>query len=234
MLLEVNNIRTFIKNIEVLRNVSLEVDKGEVVYVIGRNGAGKTTLIKSILGLVDVRSGSIKFNGKEIIKIPTYKRIYLGIGYSPDYRGIFPLLTAEENLEIAVRHLSSEEKKKVIERIFKIFPEIKLVMKRKGLYLSGGEGKMLSIARALALNPSLLLLDEPAEGLAPAARMRLFEAFREIKNTGVSMLVAESKISNIPDFIDKVYVIERGEIIFRGSYKEFLENEEVIRIVRGI
>jgi branched-chain amino acid transport system ATP-binding protein len=234
MLLEVNNVNVFIRGAQVLHNVSLVVDKGECVYIIGRNGAGKTTLLKSILGLLDINSGNIKFNGTEIQKIPAYKRVLMGIGYSPDYRGIFPLLTVQENIEIATRFLSKEKKEEVKNRIFKIFPELEHLMERKGLYLSGGEGKMLSIGRALALDPALVLLDEPLEGLSPLTAKRLYEGIEKIKGMGLAMLIAESKISNVPEFVDRIYVIERGEIIFKGGYKEFVENEEVLKIVRGV
>lgn len=233
MLLELNNVNVFIKKVQVLRNVSLNVNREEIVCIVGRNGAGKTTTIKSVLGLVSIKEGSIKFMERDITRLPTQKRVKLGIGYAPEDRRIFPDLTAEENIDIAARLLDPSKRKEVKEIIFKIFPELKKLLDRKGLYLSGGEQKMLAIARALAISPQIVLLDEPLEGLAPLVVSRLIRAIKEVKDLGISVLVAESNIARISELAERIYVIERGEIIFEGTPEEVQENKDVMRIIRG-
>jgi len=233
MFLELNNIDVFIKKMHVLRDVSLNVNEKEIVCMVGRNGAGKTTTIKSILGLVPVKDGSIKFMGKDITKIPAQKRVRMGIGYAPEDRRIFPDLTAEENINIAARLLDPSRREEVKETIFQIFPELKKLLNRKGLYLSGGEQKMLAIARALAVSPRIVLLDEPLEGLAPLVAVRLIKAIREVKDLGISVLIAESNVARISELAERIYVIERGEIIFEGTPDEVQKREDVMRIIRG-
>lgn len=233
-MLELDRINVFIKQVHVLRNVSLTVPKNEIVCLLGRNGAGKTTTIKSILGLIPVKSGRIIYNGEDITHLPPEKRVKLGIGYAPEDRRIYPDFTVEENIDLAARLIPQSERERVKEEIFAIFPELKPLRNRRGLYLSGGEQKMLAIARAMAMKPSLILLDEPLEGLAPKIVLRLSEAIREIKRKGISLLIAESNVANALKIATYIYVIERGEIIYKGRVEELHENQEIMKIVRGL
>lgn len=218
----------------IVRNISLKVERGQSVCIIGRNGAGKTTTLKGILGLLPVRSGQILFEGKDITSIPTEEKVKLGIGYAPEDRKIYPDFTLEENMELGLRLLPKNDRVKIKNEIFELFPELKPLSKNKGLYLSGGEQKMLAISRALALAPKLLILDEPMEGLAPIIVRRLAKAINDIKKRNISLLIAESNISHALKVADYCYVIERGEIIFEGKPQELLENHNVLKIVRGL
>jgi branched-chain amino acid transport system ATP-binding protein len=216
----------------------MSVSEDEVVCLVGRNGAGKTTTIESIMGLLPVRSGVIRFHNKEITHLPAHERARRGMGYSPEDAGIFPHLTVGENLMIG-EWLSGqgEEGAAAIhdteERTYAVFPEVRALRGRQGLNLSGGQRKMVAIARAMALAPSLLLLDEAFEGLAPVAVARFRDAVKLIKSMGISILLAESNLASATAIADRLYAIDRGEIIFHGEPKEALSNEEVMRTLRG-
>lgn len=238
MLLEVDRIDTFRGPAHILRGVSLHVDDNEVVSLVGRNGAGRTTIIESIIGLLPIRSGNIKFRGEEIDKLPPHKRAKYGIGYAPENSGIFPELTVAENLMIsrwlshktmrgASQHVDAQE------QALTVFPEVRKFLDRQGLNLSGGQKKMVSIARAMALAPSLMILDEAFEGLAPVVVKRFREAVMMIKGMGISLLLAESNLTSAAAIADRIYVIDRGEIIFHGTPKDALANEGVMRALRG-
>jgi len=233
MLAEIKNIDFFIDSIQILRSVSLGVNEGEIVCLVGRNGAGKSSVIKSIIGLYSTKSGKILFRGRDITNLSPRDRVFLGLAYSPEDMRIFSELTVEENINLSLWITSGTErlKKFSIERIFDIFPEIKKLMKRKGLYLSGGEKKMVSITRALALNPTLLLLDEPFEGLAPVVFSRFREALKHIKDLGITILLAESNVRTASQVADRSYIVERGEIVFEGKPSEILENERLLKLV---
>jgi len=233
MLAEIKNIDFFIDSIQILRSVSLGVNEGEIVCLVGRNGAGKSSVIKSIIGLYSTKSGKILFRGRDITNLFPRDRVFLGLAYSPEDMRIFSELTVEENINLSLWITSGTErlKKFSIERIFDIFPEIKKLMKRKGLYLSGGEKKMVSITRALALNPTLLLLDEPFEGLAPVVFSRFREALKHIKDLGITILLAESNVRTASQVADRSYIVERGEIVFEGKPSEILENERLLKLV---
>ena len=238
MLLEVDNINTFRGPAHILRGVSLHVDDNEVVSLVGRNGAGRTTIIESITGLLPIRSGNIKFRGEEIDKLPPHTRARFGIGYAPENSGIFPELTVAENLMIS-RWLSNKTvrgasgKVDAEEQALSVFPEVRKFLDRPGLNLSGGQKKMVSIARAMAIAPSLMILDEAFEGLAPVVVKRFREAVMMIKGMGISLLLAESNLTSASAIADRIYVIDRGEIIFHGTSKDALANEGVMRALRG-
>ena len=238
MLLEVDNINTFRGPAHILRGVSLHVDDNEVVSLVGRNGAGRTTIIESITGLLPIRSGNIKFRGERIDKLPPHKRAKFGIGYAPENSGIFPELTVAENLMIS-RWLSNKTMRGASgtvdaeEQALTVFPEVRKFLDRPGLNLSGGQKKMVSIARAMALAPSLMILDEAFEGLAPVVVKRFREAVMMIKSMGIALLLAESNLTSASAIADRIYVIDRGEIIFHGSSKDALANEGVMRALRG-
>ncbi|MGH7122588.1 MAG: ABC transporter ATP-binding protein [Acetobacteraceae bacterium] len=238
-MLEVANIDTFRGPAHVLNGISLSVAAREVVGLVGRNGAGKTTTIESINGLLPMRSGRIRFHGEDITRLPAHKRAQLGMGYAPEGAHIFPDLTVAENLAIS-RWLSEKPLRKRgaagcvdEESVFTVFPEIRAFLPRRGLNLSGGQKKMVAIARAMALSPTLLLLDEAFEGLAPAVIGRFRNAVQMIKGMGISVLLAESNLLNAAGVADRLYAIDRGEVIFEGSPKEALADEAVMRTLRG-
>ena len=240
-MLELKEVNTYRGPAHVLNGVSLTVNAGEVVCLVGRNGAGKTTTIESIMGLLPARSGSISFHQENIGGLPPHQRARRGIGYAPEDCGIFPELTVAENLKISTwlaeassrTQGSSANRHDVEERVFSVFPEVKDLMRRDGLHLSGGQKKMVAIARAMALAPSLLLLDEAFEGLAPVVVSRFIDAVIKIKEMGIALLIAESNLANATRIADRLYVIDRGEIIFDGDPEEGLKNEEVMKALRG-
>jgi branched-chain amino acid transport system ATP-binding protein len=238
VLLEVDAINTFRGPAHILHGVSLTVAENEVVSLVGRNGAGRTTIIESITGLLPVRSGSIRFRGHDITRLPPHRRAKYGIGYAPENAGIFPELTVAENLMIS-RWLSSKTERGAAGGIdaeaqaLAVFPEVGRFLSRLGLNLSGGQKKMVSIARAMALAPSLMILDEAFEGLAPVVVKRFREAVMTIKGLGIAILLAESNLTSAAEIADRLYVIDRGEIIFHGTPKEALANEDVMRTLRG-
>jgi branched-chain amino acid transport system ATP-binding protein len=233
MLLEVENLDFYVDSTQILRSVSLRVDEGEVVCLVGRNGAGKSSIIKNIIGLYLPKSGKITFKGKNITILSPRDRVILGLGYSPEDARVFSDLTVEENIKIStwITEKTSRTDSFSFEKVFDIFPEIKKLLTRKGLNLSGGEKKMVSIARALALSPSLLLLDESFEGLAPIVVNRFKDALRHIRDLGITIFLSESHIRTASQVADRSYIVERGEIIFEGHPEEILENEKLLRIV---
>ncbi len=236
--LELDGIHTYRGAAHVLQGVSLRVGPGEAVCLVGRNGAGKTTTIESAMGLLSVRAGRVTLQGRDITRLPTHERARLGIGYAPEDAGIFPDLTVAENFEISRtlaggRRGSAAAGQATDERVLALFPEVRQFLERRGLNLSGGQKKMVAIARALTLSPSILLLDEPFEGLAPVVVSRFIEATRRIKEMGVSLLIAESNLATASRIADRLYAIDRGEIIFHGDPSSALANAEVMRTLRG-
>jgi len=237
--LELARVNTFRGPAHVLRDISLTVKDGESVCLVGRNGAGKTTTIDSIMGLLAVRSGTVTWNGADITRLPTHRRALRGIGYSPEDAGIFPDLTVGENFQIsqslarAAGKPASVTAEGIDERVLQLFPEIRTFVQRRGLYLSGGQKKMVAIGRAMTLSPSILLMDEPFEGLAPVVVTRFIDAVKKIKAMGISLLIAESNLMTGSRVADRLYAIDRGEIIFEGEPRRAFENEDVMRTIRG-
>jgi branched-chain amino acid transport system ATP-binding protein len=237
VLLEVDRINTFRGPAHILHDVSLTVAENEVVSLVGRNGAGRTTIIESITGLLPMRTGRITFRGRDITRLPPHRRARCGIGYAPENSGIFPELTVAENLMIS-RWLSDKGRRgtdgsDAEARALTVFPEVGKFLSRPGLNLSGGQKKMVSIARAMALAPALMILDEAFEGLAPVVVKRFRDAVMMIKGFGISLLLAESNLTSAAAIADRIYVIDRGEVIFHGAPKEALTNENVMRTLRG-
>jgi len=239
-MLDVQRIETYRGPVQVLRGVSLRVDGGESIALVGRNGAGKTTTIETIMGLLPSRAGEMSFRGTTITGLPAYRRALLGIGYAPEDAGIFPELSVAENFHICewlATRAGGESARSgnggIEERIFGVFPEVKALMGRTGSHLSGGQKKMVAVARAMALSPSILLLDEPFEGLAPVVVTRFIEAVKKIKAMGISLLIAESNLMTAIRIADRLYAIDRGEIIFQGTPQEAVKNEDVMRTLRG-
>ena len=239
-MLEINAIDTYRGPAHILHGVSLRVGQREVVCLVGRNGAGKTTTIESIMGFLPLSAGTIFFDGEDLSKMPPHERAKRGIGYSPEDCGVFPELTVGENLMIS-RWLGDEVASRRGDgaradpeaQAFAVFPEVQGLLKRQGLHLSGGQRKMTAIARAMMLSPSLLLLDEAFEGLAPVVVNRFTEAVMKIKAMGVSILMAESHLGAATKIGDRLYAIDRGEIIFHGPPKDALADEKVVKALRG-
>ncbi len=238
-MLEVKAIDTYRGPAHILHGVSLSVGANEVVCLVGRNGAGKTTTIESIMGFLPLRAGQITFGGENLNRLPPHERAKRGIGYSPENCGVFPELSVGENLMIS-RWLGDEVAKRrggpradPEEQAFAVFPEVKDLLARQGLHLSGGQRKMVAVARAMMLSPTLLLLDEAFEGLAPVIVNRFTEAVMKIKALGVSILMAESHLTAATRIGDRLYAIDRGEIIFQGPPKAALADERVMKALRG-
>lgn len=233
-MLSIRDLDVFIQASHILRRVSLEVGEREVVCLVGRNGAGKTTTLRSIMGYLRPRAGSIAFRGVAIQGRRTFEIALLGLGFAPEDSAIFPDLTVAENIEIATwTRTDGRPAAERIERAYQVFPVLRHYMARKGPQMSGGERKMLSIARALALDPDMLLLDEPFEGLSPAIIPAVSEGIAEITKLGHSILMAESNIHHVPEFATRLYVIERGEIIFAGRPAEVQAQAAVLKVIGG-
>ena len=226
--LQLNGVHTHYETSHILFDVSLEVNEGESVCLLGRNGAGKTTTLKSIMSLAQASAGSIRFNGVDLVGRPPYEIARLGIGYVPDERLIFPDLTVRENLEIAVKKgAAGAPAEWTVDRVYELFPVLVPLDRRLGGYLSGGEQQMLTIGRTLMGNPSLLLLDEPVEGVAPVVVQELTRQIRRLKSMGLTILFAEQNMHFATEISDRAYVIEKGRIRYHGTMQELASNEEV-------
>ena len=228
-ILEVREIVTRYGQSQVLHGVSLVVGQGEVVSLLGRNGVGKTTTFRSIMGLTPPRSGSILLKGTELVGRKPFEIAKLGIGYVPDDRRIFADLTAEENLELARRLAKKREGSWTFARVYTLFPVLERLRASKGTCLSGGEQKMLAIARALMKNPDLILLDEPVEGLAPLVVRDLVEVIREIQKSAVTILLADQNLKFCRKVAGRGYIIEKGLIQYQGDMESIWQNEEIVR-----
>ncbi len=226
--LEIRDVHTFYGTSHILFDVSLEANEGESVCLLGRNGAGKTTTLKTIIGLARATGGSISFNGQALVGLEPYEIARLGIGYVPDERLIFPDLTVRENLEIAIKKgAPGAPVQWSVASIYELFPVLEPLDARLGGYLSGGEQQMLTIGRTLMGNPSLLLLDEPVEGVAPVVVQELTRQIKKLKALGLTVLFAEQNMHFAAEISDRAYVIEKGHIRFQGTMQELAANEEV-------
>jgi branched-chain amino acid transport system ATP-binding protein len=231
-MLTLHSVNVEIQNSVILRSVSLTVAAGELVCLVGRNGAGKTTTFKSIMGYIKPSAGAIDWKGQSIAGLKTHQIARLGIAFSPEESEVFGDLTVAENISLPTETIKTEKSAQDrIDLAYKIFPKLERYRERSGTHLSGGERKMLSIARAVAMDPQLLLLDEPFEGLSPAIIPTISEGIASIRNLGRAVLMAESNGYHIPDYADKVYVIERGEIVFGGTVDEARSNAMVSKII---
>jgi len=216
----------------ILRKVTLETGPGELVCLIGRNGAGKTTTLRTVMGYRRPAGGTITLGGETIAGLPTHAIAARGVGYAPEESGVFGDLTVAENIELATwTRPAGRPAAERVARAYDVFPRLRGLAARGGTQLSGGERKMLSIARALALDPALLLLDEPFEGLSPAIIPQLGESIAAIARLGPAILLAESNIHHVPVYATRLYVIERGEIVFAGRPEELRRRPDLARII---
>jgi len=232
-MLAIRNLVVDIQGSRILRDISLEVGPGELVCLVGRNGAGKTTTFRTIMGYQKPVSGTIGFRDKSIVDLPTYKIAQLGVGYAPEESQVFADLTVAENIELPTwTRKGGRDARARIDLAYETFPKLRQYVNRDGDQLSGGERKMVSIARALALDPQLLLLDEPFEGLSPAIIPSITEGISSIRKLGHGVLMAESNVHHIPEFADRLYVLERGEIIYQGKPGDTYP-PEVMKVITG-
>jgi branched-chain amino acid transport system ATP-binding protein len=234
-MLALENVNAYYGDSHILHGVSLAVNEGEVVCLLGRNGAGKTTTILTIMGYLKPRPGNIRYHDRDIAALPPYRVARLGFGFVPQDRGIFPSLTVRENLTVFARgggqgiNKGSSKGRWTLQRIFELFPNLHARERNLGFQLSGGEQQMLSIARALLLNPTLLLLDEPSEGLAPMIVQEIIGVLKTLKREGLAILLVEQNLRAALAVADRHHVMNKGEICFTGSSAELEGNDFVLR-----
>ena len=236
MLLEVKNLNVFYDEIQALWDVSFNVEKGETVCIIGPNGAGKTTLLNTIMGFLSPKQGTIKFNGKEISKMPIHKRVEMGIALAPEGRHLFPYMTVYQNLVMGAFTPRARKKlKENLEMVYEMFPILKERKDQKAGTLSGGEQQMLVLGRGLMSSPELFMLDEPSSGLAPKIVATVLETVKKLNEEyGLTILLVEQNVHVALEISHRGYVIENGRIVLAGEAKELLYNEHVKRAYLGI
>ncbi len=234
-MLEVENVSAAYGLIQILWDVSFKIREKEIVSIIGPNGAGKTTLVKTIMGLLPAKNGTIRFKGENIEKLPTYEIVKKGVTLIPEGREIFPRMTVEENMLLGAYIINDKNAvKESKERIYQIFPVLKKKEKALAQTLSGGEQQMLVICRSLMSNPELLILDEPSLGLAPIIVGKVLDTLRKINEEGVTILLVEQNIRDSLNIADRGYVIEEGKIIIEGKGRELLSNDHIKEVYLGI
>ena len=227
--LEAEELHTFYGKSHILHGVSITVREGELVALLGRNGAGKTTTLRSIAGLTHAREGVVRIFGRPTTPWPPYRVAALGVGYVPEGRRIFANLTVEENLKVPLERPGPWD----VARVYALFPRLGQRRASKGRQLSGGEQEMLAIARALLLNPRLLLLDEPSQGLAPLVVQDVFRVVAAMRKEGISVLLVEQNVRAAVEIADRAYVLDDGRVVYTGAAAEFGENEERVRALAG-
>jgi branched-chain amino acid transport system ATP-binding protein len=235
MLLEIKDLKVAYGKIQAVKGISLHINAGEIVTLVGANGAGKTTLLKTISGLLKPSAGVINFEGKDIQGIDPHNRVLEGLCQAPEGRGIFPGMTVLENLEMGkyARKNWKSELKEDLDRIYTLFPRLKERHSQAGGTLSGGEQQMLSIGRALMSRPRLLLLDEPSMGLAPKFIQQIFNIIREIQTQGVSILLVEQNAAQALSCANRAYILETGNIVKEGAGKDLLNDEAIKKAYLG-
>lgn len=226
-LLEISELHTYYGRAKILEDVTVAVEQGEVVALLGRNGAGKSTTMKSVMGLVEIARGQVRLDGVDIAKLKPYQRCRRGLGYVPEDRRIFIDLTVAENLRVGHRRPCADAERWSLPRIFEIFPNLAEMQGRPAGRMSGGEQQMLTIARTLMGNPRAILLDEPSEGLAPVIIDQMVEAIRRLKSVGVAILLSEQNLYFSQAVADRVSIIEKGRIRFSGTMAELRQDEKI-------
>ena len=233
-LLQLDNVHTYYGHIHALKGISLVVEEGEVVTLIGANGAGKSTTLRTISGLIHAREGSIHLNGKDITHLAPHEIVVNGVGQVPEGRGIFSRLTVRENLEMGAYTINnSAEVKRRMEEVFSLFPRLLERVEQKGGTLSGGEQQMLAIGRGLMLKPHILLMDEPSMGLAPVLVEAIFDVIKKLNQAGTTILLVEQNALMALRTASRAYVLETGRIVLSGSALEVAQNPEVKRAYLG-
>ena len=234
-MLEIENVSAEYGMIQILWDVSFKIKKKEIVSIIGPNGAGKTTLVKTIMGLLPAKSGTIRFKGENIENLPPYEIVKKGVSLIPEGREIFPRMTVKENLLLGAYTINDKQQvKESRERIYQIFSVLRKKEKALAQTLSGGEQQMLVIGRSLMSNPELLILDEPSLGLAPIIVAKVLDTLRQINEEGVAVLLVEQNIRDSLNIADRGYVLEEGKIIIEGEGRELLSNEHIKEVYLGI
>jgi branched-chain amino acid transport system ATP-binding protein len=234
-MLELKEIHTYYGLSHVIQGVSLRVEKGEIITLIGRNGAGKTTTLKSIIGLTPPRAGTVTFEGKDISHLPTHLIAQRGISFVPEERRVIPNLTVAENLKIGMlKNRDKSKKAQLLERTFTYFPRLKERLKQKGGSLSGGEQQMLTMARGLVSDPAIMLIDEPTEGLMPLLVNQIAIILHEMNKDGVTILLVEQNVEMALSISSRGYVIDQGVIQFEGSAKDLQQNREIQQRYLGV
>ncbi len=233
-MLQVSDLVTFYGTSQALFGMSFDVAAGEVVTLMGRNGMGKTTTINSIIGIVKPASGSISFKGNNVTKLPSFKTANLGIGLVPEGRQIFPNLSVRENLIATASNHQNLPDPWTIDKIYAMFPELEARQSSMGNLLSGGEQQMLAIGRALMTNPSLLVLDEATEGLAPLIRDKIWAALGELRKSGLSILVVDKNLKDLVKLADRHFIIEKGQVVWTGTSAELAGNEAIQHRYLGV
>jgi branched-chain amino acid transport system ATP-binding protein len=226
-LLELSHVETYYGDSHILFDLSLAVEAGEVVCLLGRNGAGKSTTVRSIIGLTPPRAGRVLLRGRDLVGLPPFRVARLGIGFVPEDRRVFPNLSVHENLEVARQTWGNGAGPWTSERVFDLFPILRERRRQPGGTLSGGEQQMLTIARTLMGNPEVLLLDEPSEGLAPLVVEMLRQQLRRLKASGLTIVLAEQNVRFVSDLGDRVYILEKGMVRYEGPMATFLADAEV-------
>lgn len=227
--LEAEGLNTYYGKSHILHDVGLTVAEGSITTLLGRNGAGKTTTLRSLVGLTPARSGSVRIFGQETTRLPTFRIAGLGVGYVPEGRRIFANLTVDENLQVPMERSGPW----TIDRVYQLFPRLAERKQNRGRQLSGGEQEMLSIARALLLNPRLLILDEPSQGLAPLIVREVFRIVAQMRTEGISVLLVEQNVRVALEVADQAFVLENGQIVYSGSAAELGADEERIQALAG-
>jgi branched-chain amino acid transport system ATP-binding protein len=233
-LLELENVHAYYGHIHALKGVSLTVEEGEIVTLIGANGAGKSTTLRTISGLIHAREGSIQFHGKNITRLAAHDIVYAGVGHVPEGRGIFPRLTVRENLEMGAYTIASgQEVRRRMDEVFGLFPRLLERVEQKGGTLSGGEQQMLATGRGLMLKPKILLMDEPSMGLAPVLVDAIFDIIVRLNKDGTTILLVEQNALMALRTAARAYVLETGSIVLSGVAQEVAQNPEVKRAYLG-
>jgi branched-chain amino acid transport system ATP-binding protein len=215
-MLRLSGVSVSIGPIGILRNVSLEVATGQFAGLIGRNGAGKTTLMRAIMGVLPYQSGTMEFDGAALAQLPTHRRVGLGVGYMPEDRRLIPGLSVEENVLLPAWSAGTGGARERLERVYRAVPEVQQFRGRKALQLSGGQQKLVALARAMMAGTRLLLLDEPFEGVAPVLARRLAEVISGLRQEGLTVVISESSLAHVRGLLDRVFVIDRGQIAPQG------------------
>ena len=227
-MLRVENLNAWYDRSHVLQGISLQVNKGEIVTLMGRNGAGKTTTLRSLMGLLSKRQGKASIDGTSFLDLPAHERFHLGLAYVPEDRRIVPGLTVKENLELGViAKKNAGDMGALVDEIAETFPRLKERLHQDGTSMSGGEQQMLAIARAMIGKPKVILLDEPSEGIMPVLVEEMFELFAKLKQQGLTILLVEQNVQQALKISDRAYILDQGEIVFHDTAQNLLNNDEI-------